>query len=104
MPIYEYHCSNCGKEFELFKAITDGADPACKFCNGAVRKLISRSSFHLKGSGWYVTDYAKKGSSCSEKSQEESSSSVTKTPKDASTSTSTSTSTPTPISKDTSSD
>ena len=100
MPIYEYHCSNCGKEFELFKPITDRTDPACKFCNGPVRKLISRSSFHLKGSGWYVTDYAKKGSSCSERSKEESSSSETKTTKDASTSAST----PTSTSKDTSSD
>ncbi len=78
MPIYEYRCQNCGKEFELFRAASASDDPACKFCGGTTRKLISRSSFHLKGSGWYVTDYARKGTSASEKSSESSSSSESK--------------------------
>ncbi|MEW6441936.1 MAG: zinc ribbon domain-containing protein [bacterium] len=75
MPIYEYQCGRCGKEFELFKSVKDSAEPACKYCGGPVRKLISRSSFHLKGSGWYVTDYARKGSSASEKEKTASSTS-----------------------------
>jgi putative FmdB family regulatory protein len=62
MPIYEYKCQNCGEEFELFRSITDNGSPDCKFCGGPVKKLISRSSFHLKGTGWYVTDYAGKKS------------------------------------------
>jgi len=60
MPIYEYKCRKCGKEYELFQKITDPAVKTCKFCNGSVHKLISISSFHLKGSGWYVTDYGGK--------------------------------------------
>lgn len=60
MPIYEYKCRKCGKEYELFQKITDPALKTCKFCKGPVQKLISMSSFHLKGSGWYVTDYGGK--------------------------------------------
>jgi len=60
MPIYEYKCTKCGKEFELFQNITAPAVKNCKFCKGSVNKLISMSSFHLKGSGWYVTDYGGK--------------------------------------------
>lgn len=78
MPIYEYRCQNCGKEFELFRSTSASDDPSCKFCGGTTRKLISRSSFHLKGSGWYVTDYARKGTSASEKSSESSSTSESK--------------------------
>jgi len=78
MPIYEYRCQSCGKEFELFRSASGSGEPACKFCGGTTKKLISRSSFHLKGSGWYVTDYARKGTSQSEKSSESSSSSESK--------------------------
>ena len=60
MPIYEYKCRKCGKQYELFQNITDPVVKACKFCKGPVNKLISMSSFHLKGSGWYVTDYGGK--------------------------------------------
>jgi putative FmdB family regulatory protein len=66
MPIYEYKCRKCGKEYELFQKITDPAVKTCKFCNGPVHKLISISSFHLKGSGWYVTDYGGKKAPTSE--------------------------------------
>jgi putative FmdB family regulatory protein len=76
MPIYEYKCRKCGKEYEMFQGITEPAATTCKYCKGAVTKLISRSSFHLKGSGWYVTDYGgKKPSASSESSASESSSS-----------------------------
>ncbi len=60
MPIYEYRCSKCGEVFEAFQKINDQPLTQCKFCHGRVEKLISHSSFQLKGSGWYLTDYAKK--------------------------------------------
>lgn len=60
MPIYEYQCSKCGEIFEAFQKITDTPLTECRFCQGKVEKLISHSSFQLKGSGWYLTDYAKK--------------------------------------------
>jgi putative FmdB family regulatory protein len=67
MPIYEYKCKKCGKEFEMFQGITDPAATACRFCSGPVRKMVSLSSFHLKGSGWYATDYSGKKAPASEK-------------------------------------
>jgi putative FmdB family regulatory protein len=60
MPVYEYKCENCGREFELFQRMSEPAAKTCKFCQGPVKKLISRTTFHLKGSGWYVTDYGGK--------------------------------------------
>ena len=80
MPIYEYRCDKCGEEFELFRSITDNGTPCCKFCDGPVKKLISRSSFHLKGTGWYVTDYAGKKPSGQEEKKEASSESSSPTP------------------------
>jgi putative FmdB family regulatory protein len=67
MPIYEYKCDQCGKEFELFQRITEPEAKSCKFCKGRVHKMVSLSSFHLKGSGWYVTDYGGKKAPASEK-------------------------------------
>jgi putative FmdB family regulatory protein len=58
MPIYEYECSKCGTVEEIFQKFSDKPLTKCKRCSGKVHKLISHSSFHLKGSGWYVTDYA----------------------------------------------
>lgn len=63
MPIYEYQCMKCRNEFEAMQKFSDSPLKKCPSCGGAVKRLISRSSFQLKGSGWYVTDYAKKGSS-----------------------------------------
>ncbi len=63
MPIYEYQCLKCGEVFEAFQRITDEPLTTCKFCQGKVEKLISQSSFQLKGSGWYLTDYARRSSS-----------------------------------------
>ncbi|MBF0227640.1 MAG: zinc ribbon domain-containing protein [Desulfobacterales bacterium] len=60
MPIYEYQCQNCNKIEEAFQSINDEALSKCPSCSGKLSKLISQSSFHLKGSGWYVTDYAQK--------------------------------------------
>jgi putative FmdB family regulatory protein len=60
MPIYEYRCEKCG-EFEHTQRITDAALQRCPTCKRKVRRLISSTSFQLKGSGWYVTDYARAG-------------------------------------------
>jgi putative FmdB family regulatory protein len=76
MPIYEYKCQKCGKEFDVFQKITDAPVASCKFCKGRVSKLISLSSFHLKGSGWYVTDYGGKKTNQTDVKKEESASSA----------------------------
>jgi putative FmdB family regulatory protein len=62
VPIYEYKCSKCGEIFEAFQKINDNPLNKCKFCSGKVERLISQSSFQLKGSGWYLTDYSRKPS------------------------------------------
>jgi putative FmdB family regulatory protein len=61
MPIYEYRCLDCGHQFELMQKFSDPPAETCTSCSGSVQKLISRSAFHLKGSGWYVTDYGRNG-------------------------------------------
>jgi putative FmdB family regulatory protein len=66
MPIYEYRCRKCNKEFEAVQSITAPELKSCKFCKGPVTKLVSVSSFHLKGSGWYVTDYGGRKAPASE--------------------------------------
>lgn len=58
MPIYEYECARCGRIEEVFQKFSDKPLTRCKKCSGKLHKLISQSSFHLKGSGWYATDYA----------------------------------------------
>ncbi len=63
MPIYEYQCTKCGEVFEAFQKINEKPLSQCKFCKGPVERLISHSSFQLKGSGWYMTDYARKSQS-----------------------------------------
>ena len=60
MPIYEYECSKCGEIEEIFQKFSDKPLKKCRHCSGKLNKLISQSTFHLKGSGWYVTDYANK--------------------------------------------
>src|SRR5712691_2691264 len=62
MPIYEYRCLDCGHQFELMQKFSDPPAETCTSCSGTVQKLISRSAFHLKGNGWYVTDYGRNGS------------------------------------------
>jgi putative FmdB family regulatory protein len=62
MPIYEYDCPSCGT-FEVSQKITEKPLRRCPTCKGKVTKLISSTSFQLKGSGWYVTDYAGKDGS-----------------------------------------
>jgi putative FmdB family regulatory protein len=60
MPIYEYHCGKCG-DFEIMQKMSDKPLTTCPTCRRKVTKLISSTTFHLKGSGWYITDYARKG-------------------------------------------
>jgi putative FmdB family regulatory protein len=62
LPIYEYQCTQCGKIYEVFQSAKDEPLKKCKDCLGEVTKLISNCSFQLKGTGWYVTDYARKES------------------------------------------
>lgn len=57
MPIYEYECLDCGKKFEIFQKMSEEPLKECKACTGRLNRLISRCSFQLKGTGWYVTDY-----------------------------------------------
>ncbi|MBI4208468.1 MAG: zinc ribbon domain-containing protein [Deltaproteobacteria bacterium] len=61
MPIYEYVCAKCGRDFEIMQKFSDKALQKCPKCKGRVKKKISSSAFILKGSGWYITDYARKG-------------------------------------------
>lgn len=60
MPIYEYECQKCGRQMEVFQKITERPLSKCEHCRGKLNKLVSLSSFHLKGTGWYATDYAGK--------------------------------------------
>ena len=63
MPIYEYWCEKCGTHIEVIQKISDAPLKRCGKCRGKLEKTISRTSFQLKGSGWYATDYSgKKGS------------------------------------------
>ena len=57
MPIYEYECKKCSKHFEIMQKISDDTLTSCRECGGELKKLITNTSFVLKGSGWYVTDY-----------------------------------------------
>ena len=59
MPIYEYRCEKCGT-FEVTQRITEKPLSKCPTCKSKVKKLISNTSFQLKGTGWYITDYARK--------------------------------------------
>jgi putative FmdB family regulatory protein len=61
MPIYEYLCEKCGTHIEVIQKISDAPLKRCAKCRGKLEKTISRTSFQLKGSGWYVTDYSGKG-------------------------------------------
>jgi putative FmdB family regulatory protein len=61
MPLYEYKCENCGKQFERIQKFSDPPADVCRHCGkGPVHKLLSSPAIQFKGSGWYITDYAKK--------------------------------------------
>jgi putative FmdB family regulatory protein len=60
MPLYEYECDACGHRFEVIVKFSDPPLETCPSCGGHVHKLMSSPAFQFKGTGWYVTDYAKK--------------------------------------------
>jgi putative FmdB family regulatory protein len=62
MPLYEYECEVCAHRFERIRKFSDPPLDACPNCGGAVRKLFSSPAIQFKGSGWYITDYARKPS------------------------------------------
>ena len=64
MPLYEYECAACGLRFEIIQKFSDPPAAVCAKCgHGPVHKLLSAPAFQFKGSGWYITDYARKGDS-----------------------------------------
>lgn len=60
MPLYEYKCASCGKTLEVIQKFADEPLKVHPECGGEVVRLFSAPAFHLKGTGWYATDYAKK--------------------------------------------
>jgi putative FmdB family regulatory protein len=66
VPLYEYECDACGRRFEVIRKFSDPPLDVCKECGkGPVHKLLSSPAIQFKGSGWYITDYAKKGTDAS---------------------------------------
>lgn len=63
MPLYEYQCKKCKHRFEKIQKFSDKPVKKCPECGGPVEQLLSPPAVQFKGSGWYVTDYARKGSS-----------------------------------------
>lgn len=63
MPLYEYECQKCRHRFERIQKFSDPPAKKCPECGGKVEQLISAPAVQFKGSGWYVTDYARKGAS-----------------------------------------
>ena len=61
MPLYEYQCNTCSHRFDVIQKSSDPLASECPTCGGPVRKLLSSPAIQFKGSGWYVTDYARKG-------------------------------------------
>jgi len=72
MPLYEYQCKKCGHVFERIQKFSDKPVKKCPECGGAVEQTISAPAVQFKGSGWYVTDYAKKSHTPSSESGKDS--------------------------------
>ena len=70
MPLYEYQCDACSNRFERIRKFSDPPLETCPTCGGTVRKLLSSPAIQFKGSGWYITDYAKQGSRDSKDSKD----------------------------------
>jgi putative FmdB family regulatory protein len=75
MPLYEYQCDACASKFERIQKFSDPPVEICPKCGGGVRKLLSSPAIQFKGSGWYITDYAKKSASKNDTGKSSSSSS-----------------------------
>ena len=72
MPIYEFRCKKCNAHLEVFQKLSDKPPTRCRKCGGRLEKQFSRTAIQFKGEGWYVTDYARKGSGA-EKAEKETS-------------------------------
>ncbi|HEY4841553.1 MAG TPA: zinc ribbon domain-containing protein [Terriglobales bacterium] len=86
MPNYEYLCKDCGHRFEQIRKFSDKQLRKCPKCGGVIEQVISAPAVQFKGSGWYVTDYAKKGAASagsSSSSEDDSGKKETKESKDA---------------------
>ena len=75
MPLYEYECQNEGNRFEVIQKFSDAPVAVCPTCGGPVRRLISSPAIQFKGTGWYITDYARKGNTGASSGSESGSSS-----------------------------
>ena len=82
MPIYEYACVNCGKASEFILMASEEAPKVCPACGGPLQKLVSSPAIQFKGSGWYVTDYARHPASDTPGKKEAEGSKDAKDPKD----------------------
>src|ERR1700687_187859 len=83
MPNYEYLCKNCGHRFEQIRKFSDKQLRKCPECGGVIEQVISAPAVQFKGSGWYVTDYAKKGAGSAGSSSSSEGDSGTKEAKDS---------------------
>ena len=84
MPNYEYLCNNCGHRFEQIRKFSDKQLRKCPECGGVIEQVISAPAVQFKGSGWYVTDYPKKGAgSAASSSSSSEGDSATKETKDS---------------------
>ena len=70
MPLYEYQCEKCAHRFEVIQKFSDAPIEVCPKCGGPVVKLLSSPAIQFKGSGWYITDYARQGSRDSKDSKD----------------------------------
>lgn len=80
MPIYEYRCQDCGAEFEYQQRMSDDPKTVCENCSGTLERLISRTSFHLKGGGWYKDLYSSTKKESADSSAKESGDQSAKSP------------------------
>jgi putative FmdB family regulatory protein len=62
VPLYEYKCAKCGQRFEKIEKVNDGARRKCPACGGRAERMVASPAIQFKGTGWYVTDYARKSS------------------------------------------
>ncbi|HEX7020867.1 MAG TPA: FmdB family zinc ribbon protein [Gemmatimonadaceae bacterium] len=83
MPLYEYQCEQCGNRFERIQKFSDPPADTCPKCGGPVKKLLSSPAIQFKGSGWYITDYAKKSSTDAGKSGDKATGDATPAKSDA---------------------
>ena len=83
MPLYEYQCDACAHRFEVIQKFSDAPIDVCPKCGGAVKKLLSSPAIQFKGTGWYITDYARSGKSDGSSSTAASSETKTETKSEA---------------------